>query len=91
MLGVVKHKTSARHISHSHIDVCRLRQHTTALQEQAQVPSSPSPGTLALIDYHGIQEPLAAHELDEWRVEIGDRLAEDLAEFVRTISEILVD
>lgn len=78
-------------MSYSHVDVGRLGQHTTALEQQTQVPSRSSPGTLALIDDHGVQESLAAHELDKWRVEVGDGLAEDLTEFLGTISKILID
>jgi hypothetical protein len=48
-----------------HVDVRRLGQHTSALQEQTQVPRGPPSGAPALIDHNSIKQTPPAHELDK--------------------------
>lgn len=57
-----------------------LREHTHTLQQKAELPSSPTPLTLRLIDNHRVQQPASSNFLDEGRVECADPRTELLSE-----------
>lgn len=52
----------------AHVDVGGLREHTPTLQQQAELPSSPTPLAPRLIDDHRVQQPTSPDLLDERRV-----------------------
>lgn len=51
-----------------HVDVGGFRKQTPALQQEAELPSGPAPGTLRLIDFHCVQQSASSDLLDEWGV-----------------------
>jgi hypothetical protein len=74
-----------------HIDVCRLRQHTPTLQEQTELPSSPSLRALRLINDDSVQQPPTPHARHKRVLQFCDGRAEELSELERTLGEILFD
>jgi hypothetical protein len=62
---------------------------TLALQQEAEIPSCPAVGS-SLIDHDGVQQTLAADDLDDGRVERLDTLAEGVAKLLRLGREVVL-
>ena len=61
---------------HVHVNMCRLGQHTTTLEQQAKLPRRAFAGALRFVDHDSVEQPTSAHLFHERVVEGGDRLAE---------------
>jgi hypothetical protein len=74
-----------------HVHVRRLRQHTPALQQQAELPRRPALLALRLINDNRVQQTTPTDGGDEGRVEGGDGGTEELAELHGTLRKLFVD
>lgn len=63
-------------------------QEALALQQQTEIPSSSTVGS-RLVNDDGIQQALAADDLDNGRVQSRDTVAEDVAKLLSLVSEII--
>lgn len=73
------------------VHMCRLRQHASALHEQAKLPCRPPLGALSLVDYDGVEESATSDLLDERVVESEDGGAEEVAELEGAGGQVFID
>lgn len=85
--------TSLRRWTHEivHVDVGGLCEHTPTLQQKAELPGSPTPLALRLVDNHRVQQSTSSDLFDERRVERTNPRAEFLPEDLCAFGQALVD
>lgn len=69
----------------------RLGEETLALHQEAELPGRAAFRALALLKDDGVEQSPATDLLDKWRADRLDLLAENLAEPLGPVGEVLVD